>query len=121
MGTIKGIKGQAIPVDQSFLHVASVLFDAAFIPGGVKSVQALINEPDALHFVNELYKHCKAIGADAEGVDLLKASYIGKKLADKSDADALAGIVMNASSKKFISAVAQHRFWEREKKHNVPA
>jgi catalase len=121
LGMIKGIKGQTIKVDQSFLHVASVLFDAAYIPGGAKSVQALLNEPDAIHFVNELYKHCKAIGAEAEGIELLKASYIGKKLADKNDADALAGIVINATSKKFISAVAQHRFWEREKKNNVPA
>jgi catalase len=121
LGMIKGTTGQTIKVDQSFLHVASVLFDAAFIPGGSKSVQALINEPDALHFVNELYKHCKAIGAEAEGVDLLKASYIGKKLTDKNDTDALTGVIINASPKKFISAVAQHRFWEREKKHNVPA
>jgi catalase len=121
LGTIKGTKGESIPVDQSFLHAASVLFDAADIPGGAKSAQALINEPDAIHFVNELYKHCKAIGAEAEGLELLKASYIGKKLTDKNDADALAGIVINASSKKFVHAVAQHRFWQREKKHNIPA
>jgi catalase len=121
LGTIKGTKGESIPVDQSFLHAASVLFDAAYIPGGAKSAQALINEPDAIHFVNELYKHCKAIGAEAEGLELLKASYIGKKLTDKNDADALAGIVINASSKKFVHAVAQHRFWQREKKHNIPA
>lgn len=121
LGMLKGAKGQAIKVDQSFLHTASVLFDAAYIPGGAKSAQALINEPDALHFVNELYKHCKVIGAEAEGIDFLKASYIGKKLDDRNDKDALAGIVLNAPSKKFISAVAQHRFWEREVKHNVPA
>jgi catalase len=121
LGAIKGIKGQSIPVDQSFLQAASVLFDAAYIPGGGKSVQILINEPDAIHFVNELYKHCKVIGTEAEGVELLKASYIGKKLTDKNDADALAGIVINAPSKKFVHAVAQHRFWEREKKHNIPA
>jgi catalase len=121
LGMIKGSTGQTIKVDQSFLHAASVLFDAAFIPGGAKSAQALINEPDAVHFVNELYKHCKAIGAEKEGIELLKASYVGKKIADKNDADALAGVIINASIKKFITAVAQHRFWEREKKHNIPA
>ena len=121
LGFIKGNKGLSFKVDQSFLHAASVLFDAAYIPGGAKSVQGLINEPDAIHFINETYKHCKVIACDAEGVELIKASYVGKKLADKKDADALAGVLIDATPKKFVQTVAQHRFWEREKKHNIPA
>ena len=121
LGFIKGNKGLSFKVDQSFLHTASVLFDAVYIPGGAKSVQALVNEPDALHFINEMYKHCKVIASEGEGIELIKASYVGKKLAEKKDADALAGVLTEASPKKFIQAVSQHRFWEREKKHNVPA
>lgn len=119
-GTVKGSKGQAIRVDQSFLHTASVLFDAVFIPSGVKSAEELSNEPDAIHFVNEMYKHCKVIASEGDGKEVLKASYIGKKLTDKNT-DALLGVLIDTTPKKFISAVSQHRFWEREKKSQVPA
>lgn len=121
LGFIKDSTGRSINVDQSFLHTASVLFDAVFIPAGAKSAGVLIHEPDALHFINEMYKHCKVIASEKEGTELVKASYVGKKLADKTDADALAGILIDASAKKIIAAIAQHRFWEREKKSQVPA
>lgn len=111
-GVLKNAKGADINVDMSFLTAASVLFDAVFIPGGEKSVAALINEPDAIHFINEAYKHCKAIATDGQGADLLKATYVGDKPGD-------AGIV--TGEKAFINAIAQHRFWEREKKGLVPA
>lgn len=121
LGHIQSSKGKSIPVDQAFLHTASVLFDAVFVPAGVKSAEELSNEPDAIHFINEMYKHCKVIASEKEGNELLKASYIGKKLTDKNNADALAGVLMDVPSKKFIDAVAQHRFWEREKASQVPA
>ncbi|RYE01819.1 MAG: catalase, partial [Sphingobacteriaceae bacterium] len=79
-GKIKCSKGNELKVDQTFLQAASVLFDAVYIPGGKQSVEKLIMEGDALHFVDEAYRHCKAIAADKEGVDLLKASYLGKKV-----------------------------------------
>jgi catalase len=114
LGMLKGSAGQEIPVDQSFLTAASVLFDAVYVPGGAKSAQALIAEPDAIHFVNEAYRHCKAIAATDEGADLLKASYIG------ADAKA-AGVLVDQSAEAFIKAIANHRFWEREKARKVPA
>lgn len=112
-GVIKNAKGAEIPVDMSFLTAASVLFDAVFIPGGERSAAALINEPEAIHFINESYKHYKAIAADGQGLDVLKASFVGSKL--KSE-----GVITGdkALEKAFIKAIAQHRFWDREK---VPA
>jgi catalase len=110
-GVIKNAKGADIKVDQSFLTAASVLFDAVFIPGGERSTAALINEPDAIHFINESYKHCKAIAADAQGANVLKACFV------KLESD---GVITGgkALEKAFIRAIAQHRFWAREK---VPA
>ncbi|GAB6180922.1 hypothetical protein JCM14036_22410 [Desulfotomaculum defluvii] len=35
-----------------------------------------MKQGDAIHFVNEAFKHAKAIGATNEGVDLLTASQI---------------------------------------------
>lgn len=44
--------------------------------GGRQSVDSLIKQGDAIHFVNEAFKHAKAIGATNEGIDLLNASQI---------------------------------------------
>jgi len=116
LGTIKGIKGKEIPVDQSFLNTASVLFDAVYIPSGEKSANRLIAEPDAIHFVNEAYKHCKAIAANGNGENFLNSTYAKN---DNTTKDA--GIIINKSVKDFIKAIAQHRFWERERARKVPA
>lgn len=110
-----------IPVDESILTAASVLFDAVYLPGGKKSIDALKAEPDVLHFINEAYKHCKAIAADNEGVDLLKLTAAGNKI-DKNKDDALTkGIILNQSPDAFKKAIAQHRFWVRERPGKLPA
>jgi catalase len=116
-GFIKDDTGNAVKVDFTFLTSASVLFDAVYIPGGTASVTAIAAEADALHFVTEAFKHCKAIGASSEGEQILKASLIpsGAKGATPP------GVVINGKAADFIAAVAQHRFWEREKKPDVPA
>ncbi|WP_090557738.1 catalase [Pedobacter hartonius] len=116
-GHIKDDKGLVIKVDFTFLTSASVLFDAVYVPGGAASAQAIAAEADALHFVTEAFKHCKAIGASTEGITVLEASLIpsGKKGATPP------GVILDGQPADFIAAVAQHRFWEREKKPDVPA
>jgi catalase len=116
-GFIKDNKGAALKVDFTFLTSASVLFDAVYIPGGAASVNALLAEADAIHFVTEAFKHCKAIAADKEGELLLQAALppTGKK------EETPAGVLINQAPEAFITAIAGHRFWEREKKPDVPA
>lgn len=131
LGAINGENGQSLHVDQSFLTAASVLFDAVYIPGGKKSIAALLQEGDPIHFVNEAYKHCKAIAADDEGIDLLRASYVGTLFhaeANKSHKEHVQlGVIAhrneetNNTASEFLKAIAQHRFWEREWKGKVPA
>ena len=127
LGFIKGSNGTDIKVDKNFLNTASVLYDAVYVPGGKKSVSALLTEPDAIHFVNEAYKHCKPIGADGEGADLLAASYIGAKMQQDNKELSTLGVIINTAGKgskapnNFIQAIAQHRFWEREQARKVPA
>ena len=127
LGFIKGSNGGNIKVDQSLMGAASVLFDAVYIPGGEQSANALVEEADAIHFIDEAYKHCKPIAAEGEGVQLVMESYVGKKMSEKNNAPD-AGLVMNPNGKsartarEFIDAMAQHRFWEREAKpKQVPA
>ena len=118
LGTILTAGGQELMAEKAFVNSSSVLFDAVFIPSGIKSVMTLKEEHKAIHFLDEAYTHCKAIAADGDGVDLWRESAAGKKeaQADKDQQEALMhGIVLDQDPSEFIKAIAQHRFWDREK------
>jgi catalase len=116
-----------ITVDHSFLTSASVLYDAIYVPGGTNSVATIEADADAIHFLNEGFKHCKAIAADAGATQVLEATYFAKKIpADFSDQTVLKeGLVVGEDletvADKFILAISQHRFWDREKPRKIPA
>ena len=124
-GAIKGSGGN-LTVDYSFLNAASVLFDAVFVPGGEKSVEALAGEADALLFVREAYKHCKAIAAVGAGVGLLITAGLGDTGAAEGNgqpapamsADEAIAVGTDAELAKvaarFICAIGRHRNWDRE-------
>ncbi|MEH1865929.1 MAG: DJ-1/PfpI family protein [Nostoc sp.] len=127
-GMIKSAEGEEIMVDKTFLTSASVLFDAIYVPGGAESSAALQMQGDAIHFINEAFKHCKPIAATFEGVKLLKNSDIkGVKISDSSIQNdqgvvtAKTIFALNEFTKSFIEAIAQHRFWMRQEKDQVPA
>ncbi|MGI8565869.1 MAG: catalase [Pyrinomonadaceae bacterium] len=132
LGNLTSAKGKEVKIDFSLLTASSVLFDAVYVPGGEKSVAALKGEADALHFINEAYKHCKTIAATGAGVELLRASYLGanKTIGENGEGDKIVadeGIVISRDAPvvkvaaAFINAIAQHRHWGREKKDQVPA
>ena len=77
-------------------------------------MQELLTNADALHFIAEAYKHCKPIGGDNEGVQLIQQS-LGK---DKAKG---AGVITSGDLDEFIHAVKQHRFWDREENPGIPA
>ncbi|WP_420153672.1 catalase, partial [Siphonobacter sp.] len=116
-----------IPVDHSFLTAASVLYDAVYVPGGTNSVATVEADADAVHFLNEAFKHCKPIAAHASALQVLESTYFAKKLpADFSEDTVLReGLVVSDDSTTladlFTKAIAQHRFWEREKPRKIPA
>ena len=117
-GTIDGDGGK-VSADATFLTKVSVLFDAVYVPGGEASVQALLGNAQAVHFVREANQHCKAICATSDGIQLLTAAGIDvqNKSAD-FDNRGIVGSTSAASSRvatAFINAIAQHRHWEREK------
>lgn len=128
MGNIKSTDGQALMVDKTFLTSASVMFDAIYVPGGVESVATLKANGDAIHFIDEAFRHCKAIAATGEEVELLKESNIqGITLSDRSPQNDQGVITAKTLSnlsdvaKSFVEAIAQHRFWTRASKQKVPA
>ncbi len=118
LGPILSSNGKSVTADFSFLTTASVLFDAVYVPGGAASIEALGGEADAYHFVDEAYKHCKAIAAVGEGINFLNDSFAGKAEGDKA---VVLGKNVNAAAADFINAISQHRNWEREAARKVPA
>ena len=143
LGRLQGDGGE-VDADKSHVTTASVLFDALFIPGG-RHVEALKQQGDALHYVNEMFKHGKPIGATGEAVALLRMARLdGIGLADSEDVVVSHGVVtvagdetmkdrvkgavgMNEAtglggfSRHFMEALAQHRFWDRAQSELVPA
>ena len=118
--SVMSADGKEMKVDHALRTVASVLFDAVYVPGGEKSVAALADEPDAIEFVNEAFRHCKAIAGSGEGVKFLKEeTYVRKAKDDKAVILSESGA--KDASKDFIKAIANHRNWEREKARKVPA
>jgi catalase len=93
----------------------------------------LKSQGEAVHFVNESFKHSKALAAFGEGVELLnEANLKGVQLAtnheqknmfsDMGVVSARNGASMDAFASEFIQAISQHRHWEREAvKDEVPA
>ena len=126
-GMLQAADDTEIPVDKSLLTAASVFYDAVYIPGGTMSVATLAGDADAVHFLNEAFKHCKAIAADEDARQVLEATNFAKKLPEDFEDETVLteGVVIGNDSKilarQFIAAVARHRFWDREKARKVPA
>jgi len=127
LGEIISAEDQHIQVDESFLTAASVLYDAVYLPGGINSSATLEAEANAVHFLNEAFKHCKAIAADSSAIQVLEAGYFFKKLpAEYSEETVLReGIIvtdkLSSLSNLFPRMIAMHRFWDREVPRKVPA
>lgn len=128
LGMIKADTGQEIEVDKNYISTASTQFDAVYVPGGKESVETLKKRGDVIHFVNEAFKHCKAIAAVSEGMDLLIESDItgfsiskGEITSDKGVVTTIDNTQIKNFAKSFIEAIAVHRHWNRGTKKEIPA
>jgi catalase len=113
VGKITYKEGGEEDVQHSYLTEASVCYDAFYTPDG-DSVKKLENNPDYLQFINEAYRHCKALSFAKEAENLAAKSFIEK---DK-------GVIFESKDNltdDFIKAMKGHRVWEREKQRKVPA
>ncbi|WP_026915813.1 catalase [Christiangramia portivictoriae] len=107
-GTVKCDQGKSHKVDAALLTTESVLFDAIYVPGGAKSLEALNKAPKTAKFINETLKHCKAIALDKEVMDKIENTYL-KKFKDD------AAVLVGKTPEKFIEQIAAHRNWSRQK------
>lgn len=120
LGTVKAVHGKNVEVDKSSLTTDSIEYDAVFIPGGAASVAVLKKDGEALHFVQEAYRHCKPIGATKEGAELLEACGISTSAPGVVVSQDGAGSG-NAFGATFIAAIAEHRHWSRLDRSSIPA
>ncbi|MEJ8800421.1 catalase [Pontibacter sp. H249] len=131
LGMRKGINGETVEVDKSHVSTGSIMYDAIYIPDGKGSIEALMKEGDALHFINEAFKHHKSIATSGNGIMLLQKTSIGGFVfADPTSRDVKEhkGVVTAGNdadadefATKFIEAIKKHRHWNREEKMSVPA
>jgi len=121
---------EEIEVDKTFITVESVMYDAVFIPGGKKFIEKLKKNGDAIHFVNEAFKHCKSIAALGEGVKFLRECRlpgISISTTIPGDFSSEKGVItgnpgtLDKFMEAFIEAIAKHRHWDRETIEEVPA
>jgi catalase len=126
LGKLKSAAGDPVHVDKNYVTAASVMYDGVIVAGGVDSVAALATHGDAMHWINETYKHGKTVGAVGEGVDLLRgAKFADVRIADGDGAMADRGVVTardpGAFATAYLEALAQYRHWDRQDKDMVPA
>ena len=130
LGHIGTASGRTLAVDFTFSNTSSVMFDAVLLPGGVACADELCRLGAAVHFALEAYKHCKPICAVNEGVRLL--SSLGFSLSQHKDTALTVptpGVVIADSQKavegqisqEFITAMLQHRHWDRVNLDSIPA
>ncbi|OMC37029.1 catalase HPII [Mycobacterium sp. GA-1841] len=119
-GTLRGASGGELKVDKGMTTMASVLYDAVAVAGGSESVQSLLQDGYAVHFVAEAYKHLKAVLAFGEGGEMLRAAGVVATLpADQvSSTDGVITAPSGDLPSEFIEAavavMAQHRVWDRD-------
>ena len=71
LGEVAPATGLPVEVDKTFRTGSSVFYDALFIPGGQASVDALEDNGDAVHWIQEAFKHNKTIGANGDAIELV--------------------------------------------------
>ncbi len=115
IGEIEGVAGLTEAM-KTFANSSSVLFDAVYVPGGEESIETLKEIPDALRFIDEAYKHGKAIAASSEGIELVKQTKTGTLVTDENAAEQGVLFADNANrlASDFIAAIANHRFHHRQ-------
>ncbi|WP_300687304.1 catalase [Chryseobacterium sp.] len=113
VGKIKFKEGGEEDIKYSYLTEASVCYDAFYTPDG-DSVKTLEGNADYLQFINEGYRHCKALAFAKGAEELSKHSFVNK---DK-------GVIFESTdhlTEDFIKIMKEHRIWEREKSRKVPS
>jgi catalase len=117
LGKITDDQGDIVEINMTYKTSSSVLFDAVYVTGGAESDFTLPEVSDALEFIEEAFKHCKTLAFSGTGLELFHSTRAGSKMKGITDAESQlfnVGVLTNPSPEAFITAITQHRFWNRE-------
>lgn len=103
-GTLKSGR-RSLVVERTFATTRSVEFDAAIIASGTSATDDI----KLVVMLQELFRHCKPLGAWGDGAAMLEAAGIDRTAA---------GVVVGDDSDKvfssdLVAALGLHRVWER--------
>ncbi|UMQ43412.1 catalase [Chryseobacterium sp. Y16C] len=118
LASLRTSDGSTLIPKHSLTSTASVCFDALYIAGGEDAVKELLipeNKHLVLYFINEAYKHCKAIYFDEGTLPLYMNSNVGARAHEDP---AIITWEDKNGAEKFINAIAKHRVWELEQERN---
>jgi catalase len=116
LGPVK-TQGGPIDADTTVAATPAVLFDALVIADGVEAVKAMAADGRVLEFVKDQYRHCKPILSIGAAGKLFEKAGIPAALPSGGADPGLilaAGGVTAATTRAFITALGQHRHFERE-------
>ena len=118
LAPVKINDGSSLNPEHSLTSTASVCFDALYISAGEESAKELMipeNRYPVLNFINEAYKHCKAI-CFGEGTESLYRS--SNVAARKHEDRAIITWQDKNPRDRFVKAIAEHRVWDLEQDRN---
>jgi catalase len=99
-------QGKLHPADMALRASPSVLFDAVVVLAGAEGDEKLATDPNAVTFLMDAVRHCKAVGFT--GVPSLAEQ------AAVAEEPGVVDITAKSGLKDFIAAGRTGRFWERE-------
>lgn len=104
-------------ITSTYMHTASVLFDAVYVPGGSKGINTLTDDlaqfpyDEPKMFVIDAFRHCKPIAATSEGVDFVNDAISSVKISNKEGI--ITGKSVDSITDDFKKALIHQRFWSR--------
>ncbi|KAI9491016.1 catalase-like domain-containing protein [Zychaea mexicana] len=107
---------EGLNITTTYLHTASVLYDAVYVPGGKEGIKTLMNDlsefpyEEPKNFIVEAYRHCKPIAASGEGVKFVDSA-LGEKNSNQDGV--VTGESPSSIQDEFKAALIQQRFWSR--------
>ncbi|MGW5232630.1 catalase [Streptomyces nodosus] len=115
-GSVHGADSEVLKVDRALPTMASVLYDALLVPGGKQAVQTLMDDPAAVRFVEESYRHGKPIAVEGDGAQMLAAARLPAEVLNGGSA-AEQGVIIGDGAEgiadTFVGAIEHHRFMRR--------
>ncbi|QGZ40184.1 catalase [Pseudoduganella flava] len=115
LGAVQTLEHCPLEIEITLETGPSVLYDAAVLPAGSAASNKLAQDPRALEFIRDQYRHGKALLALGSGIELLDTARIPRTL---PDGGADPGLIVDGDPHDalaaFKAAVARHRVWARE-------